>query len=131
MNRRMALAFALLAIVILAPAILFPPRPVPKPPAAADSLSVSPPVQAAAPAPAPALGALTTKPAPDGSVDTMNVVSVKSGLYEYRFSPRGARLTAARMLQYHTFAAGDTGAAQLIPAGSEYLSYHLVVGNDT
>jgi YidC/Oxa1 family membrane protein insertase len=127
----MALAFVLLAIVILAPAILFPPRPAPLPVRGADSLSAAPPISAAAPVPAATLSALPTRGEPVVSSDTSASVIVRSGIYEYRFSPRGARLTSARMLQYRTFAAGDTGVAQLIPDGSEYLAYQLVVGRDT
>lgn len=33
--------------------------------------------------------------------------------------------------QYRTFAAGDTGRAQIIPPESQFLAYHVVVGNDT
>jgi YidC/Oxa1 family membrane protein insertase len=131
-NRRLALAFVLLAIVILVPAILFPPRPAKPGSVGADSLHAAAPIAASAPAVAPsALSALAPSGQASSDADTASTITVRSPLYQYRFSPVGARLTGARMLQYKTFAVGDTGAAQLIPDGSEYLAYQLVVGSDT
>jgi len=133
-NRRALLAFVFLAIVILVPAILFPPKPGSVAAAGtADSLHAAPPIAAAPPSTgAPAISALTARPQNTTvPADTLNAVAVHSARYEYRFSPRGARLTSARMKDYRTFAAGDSGVAELIPAGSEYLTYQLVVGNDT
>ena len=84
-------------------------------------LPVAPPEQEALPTPQPAA------PAP---VPTEPVV-VASDLYRYSFSPRGARLTGAELLEYDSFAAGDEGASQLIPDPSSFLTYKLVFGSDT
>jgi YidC/Oxa1 family membrane protein insertase len=135
MNRRALLAIALVMIVMLVPAILFPPKPV-RPPVggvAPETLRAAPAITAAPPtqqAPAPRVARL---PAIDSAEvgETPGAVSVRSPLYEYRFATRGARLTSARMLQYRSFAVGDTGVAQLVPAASEFLAYRLVVGSDT
>src|SRR5882724_3953037 len=123
----------MLAIVILVPAILFPPRPGSVPVAGIkDSLRTAQPISAVPPSGgASALSSLTARPPTAAAVDTLNALAVHSALYEYRFSPRGARLTSARMKGYRTFAVGDSGDAELIPAGSEFLAYQLVVGNDT
>jgi len=56
---------------------------------------------------------------------------VESPLYRYSFSPRGARLVGAELLQYRSFSQGDQGVAQLIPDVSEFLVYRLVFGDDT
>ena len=59
------------------------------------------------------------------------MVVVESPLYRYAFSTHGAPLVGAVLKLYKSFAAGDTGAAQLMPDGSEFLAYRLVLGRDT
>ena len=58
-------------------------------------------------------------------------VVVSSPLYRFAFSPRGAKLVGAELLDYRSFALGDSGAAQLIPEQSEFLAHRLVFGTDT
>ena len=65
--------------------------------------------------------------APDPVVVTEPVV-VASPLYRFSFSPIGARLVGAELLEYRSFAAGDEGMAQLIPEASGFLSYRLIFG---
>ncbi len=136
MDRRTLLAISLILIVLIIPSLLFPPAPEPAGPAdlfPADSIAppdigdvtrelpVAPPERAALP---------TRQPAAPAPVPTEPVV-VASDLYRYSFSPRGARLTGAELLEYDSFAAGDEGAAQLIPDPSSFLTYKLVFGSDT
>jgi len=140
MDRRVAFAILLMLGILFLPTLLFPPKP-PSPSALrhadslrADSLrkdSLARRQQqrpAAAPAALPAALAPATQPA-----DTVGGerVTVASPLYRYAFSTRGARLVAAEPLNYRSFAPGDTGKAQLIPPDAEFLTYALVVGNDT
>jgi YidC/Oxa1 family membrane protein insertase len=58
-------------------------------------------------------------------------VAVESPLYRYAFSARGGQLTGAALREYRTFAAGDSGVAEIIPPSSRFLEYALVVGGDT
>jgi len=82
-----------------------------------ESLSVRPPVRPTARPPA-ALSAET--------------VWVSSPLYRFGFTTRGARLVAAEIEQYTSFAPGDSGGrVQLVPPDAPLLGLRIVVGNDT
>jgi len=132
MDRRTLLAITLILIVLILPSLIFQrPAPVERP---LDSLGAPPrgdfpreelnrPQRAVVPAPA-----LVPEP-PAG--ETTKPVIVESPLYRYSFSPRGARLIGAEMLDYRSFSQGDQGVAQLIPDDSKFLAYRLVFGNDT
>ena len=136
MDRRLLLAITLILIVLILPSLIFeaPPPPTRPAPAVADS-QARPQVGAAAeevelpetlrPDTPP-----VTETAPDPVVVTEPVV-VASPLYRFSFSPIGARLVGAELLEYRSFAAGDEGPAQLMPDASGFLSYRLVFGNDT
>jgi YidC/Oxa1 family membrane protein insertase len=141
MDRNTLLAISLILIVLILPSLIFSPPPPPPPPppvettdpASADSvetpnvgdvtraLPVGPPVRNDLPTP--------ESVAPD--TPAAEPVVVVSGLYRYSFSPRGARLTAAELLEYDSFSGGDVGVAQLIPDPSSFLTYQLVFGSDT
>jgi YidC/Oxa1 family membrane protein insertase len=144
MDRRVALAIVLMLGILFVPTLLFPPKP-PAPSATRradslraeslrvdssrrDTLMARQPAPAAVPV-APAAALAQAKAPADTSAGER--VSVSSPLYRYTFSTRGARLVAAEPLDYRSFAPGDTGRAQLIPRGTEFLAYGLVVGNDT
>ena len=135
MDRRTLLAISLILIVLILPSLIFPPPPPVETTevASADSvetptvsdvtraLPVAPPVRDELPTPEPA--------APDPVA--MAPVVVASDLYRFSFSPRGARLTGAELLEYASFAGGDAGVAQMIPDPSSFLTYRLVFGSDT
>ena len=135
MDQRTLLAITLILIVLILPSILFPPRPVPPAPDGGVGLPDSTPQRIAPslvepsarpPVPAdvqPAPAALTE---PDGEP-----VIGSSPLYSFAFSRRGAKLVGAELLDYQSFALGDSGAAQLIPELSEFLTHRLVFGSDT
>jgi YidC/Oxa1 family membrane protein insertase len=136
-QRRVILAILLMLVVAIVPSILFPPKRPPSPPGAgsADTVTASareslPPdtvqPQAAAPAPTPPPRAPVVAQAP---ADT---VWVSSPLYRLGFSTRGAQLVRAELLEYQSFAPGDSSQrVQLIPSGEPLLGGRLAVGGDT
>ncbi len=136
MDRRVVAAILLMMLVAVAPAVLFKP-PVPPPgattPATTDTVAVAPPSEMPA-AVSPRLQAdsappLEAAPAPIVAPDT---VTVRSSLYEYRFSTRGGRLIAATLPEYRSMLPADGGrAAQILQPGSALLASSLVVGGDT
>ncbi len=66
-----------------------------------------------------------------GSSAGQRPVVVESSLYRFTFSPQGARLLSAEMLQYESFR-GAGGPVDLLPPGSTgILGHKLVVGRDT
>jgi len=127
-------------VVAVLPSILWPPEPPPETAAGSDSGAVAtdtaavvapgmdpaPPFAAAAPPAVP----LEEPPAVSPEVEEERVV-VSSPLYDFAFSTRGGRLVGATLNEYETFADGDSGLAQLMPSGSRFLEYGLVVGPDT
>jgi len=134
MDQRTLLAITLILIVLILPTILFPPPPAPpadpgagprdSTPAGIVPSFVAPSAEPPVPAdPLPAPVAMTES---DGEP-----VVVSSPLYRFAFSPRGAKLVGAELSDYRSFALGDSGAAQLIPEQSEFLTYRLVFGSDT
>jgi YidC/Oxa1 family membrane protein insertase len=59
-------------------------------------------------------------------------VVVRSGLYQYSLSTRGARLIGIQLLRYKSMAAGDQGGvAELVRPGDGLFALSLVTGNDT
>lgn len=65
-----------------------------------------------------------------------DTVVVRSGLYEYRFSTRGARLVGASFLRYRSMNPADTANGErkileLLPRGESMLDNRILVGNDT
>ncbi|MBI2073654.1 MAG: membrane protein insertase YidC, partial [Gemmatimonadetes bacterium] len=133
MDRRTLFAIALMLVVAIVPTMLFPPkRPVPAPKLAVDSALRD---TAAVAAPSPRAAPLSVRvPATAPGAESGLVeepVTVTAPWYQYTFSTRGARLIGASLMEYRTFARGDSGLAQLIPNESEFLAYRLVVGADT
>ena len=133
MDRRTLLAITLILMVLIFPSIIFQPPPQ-RPPA--DVAPLSSDSATAVPAPITAEPAVTVPSGPDPvipapSASSGEPVVVWSSLYRFTFSPSGARLVGAELGDYRSFAAGDSGSAQLIPDQSEFLAYHLVFGRDT
>lgn len=139
MDRRLLLAIGLIVVVAVLPAILFPPgRAAPSPAGAVrDTTGNAAPPGASEPAsqPPPTTVPVATPAAaqPVGTVDTTvaRTVVVTGDLYRYAFSARGARPISAALLRYQSFAPGETGAAQILPADTRFLAYAFVVGADT
>ena len=129
MEKRLLLAVFLIGAVIMITSWLFPPPPAPEQVAGADSTAVATtpaaraPVVAAAPLAAPAESAVAVAPA--------DTVVVRSPLYEYAFSTRGAALLRASILRYPSYTQPGE-PVQLVPAGTrDFLTHRLVIGGDT
>ncbi|HET7461333.1 MAG TPA: membrane protein insertase YidC [Longimicrobium sp.] len=109
MEKRLALAFLLTAVLIIVWQRFLAPIPQP----------VRPGAQSAATAPASAAPAAAAAATPAGQPATppAQTVAVRSPLYEYRFSTRGAALTWAELLKYPSYVhRGER--VQLVPRGA-------------
>lgn len=131
-QRRVIVAVFLMLVIAIVPSIIFKPKPVPRPPGAAPDTgrAAVAPVESA---PAAAVPAPSVNPPirPSGQLPA-ETVWVTSPLYRFGFSTRGARLVAAELLQYQSFARGDSGRrVQLIPGAAAPLGLRLVIGSDT
>jgi YidC/Oxa1 family membrane protein insertase len=62
-----------------------------------------------------------------------DTIVVRSELYEYAFSTRGASIVGARLLNFRSYADGDAESApvELVPEGGRFFDYGIVVGGDT
>jgi YidC/Oxa1 family membrane protein insertase len=134
MDRRTLLAIGLMLIVAVLPALLSPDRPGTAPDGQTDSVPAAAPETVVVQQPVP----VEPAPLPTPAVDSISaqaqperVVAVESPLYRYEFSTRGGRLVGAALKEYRSFAAGDSGIAQIVPEASRFLDYGLVVGDDT
>jgi len=121
-ERRVILAIALMIMVAIAPTLIWPPK---KPPVRPDSTRVTtPPVTDTAPTPASPSTRTAGRPADTVAAQT---IWVTSPLYRLGFSTRGGRLVSAELLQYQSFAPGDSGhPVQLVPPGRAFLSHKFV-----
>ena len=135
MDRRVIWAVALMMLIALAPTFFIkrPPRAPVIPPADSTAAVVPsrPADTAAAPggvAPAPPDSLLRVTGPVQAPAET---VLVQSPLYTYRLSTRGAALISARLANYNTRAAGDSGNAELIRPGEALYALALVNGSDT
>jgi YidC/Oxa1 family membrane protein insertase len=125
MEKRLILAVLLMGAVIMGTNLLFPPPPAPKPGARADSVAAA---QRATAATATPLAPPLLAGAPAAATDT---VVVRSGLYEYDFSTRGAAVIRAELLRYPSYTQPGKHV-QLVPPGTaDFLAHRLVVGRDT
>src|SRR6266513_2562728 len=126
-RNRLRRPFMLMMMVAIAPSIIWQPKKsAHRTVGQSDSLRVSDSSaspRATAP-PAPSDGP-TVRPS-DG--DTGRIVWVTSPLYRLGFSTRGGLLKAAELLQYRSFAPGDSARpVQLVPAGDAFLRHRLVL----
>ncbi|HET9709993.1 MAG TPA: membrane protein insertase YidC [Gemmatimonadales bacterium] len=132
-QRRVILAVLLMFVVAIVPSLLFRPKqPVGRPGGRPDTSLAAPAAaeSAAARAPAPPPTAPpTVRPTAALPAET---VWVSGPLYRYGFTTRGARLIAAEIKPYTSFAPGDSGGrVQLVPPEAPLLGMRIVVGNDT
>jgi YidC/Oxa1 family membrane protein insertase len=127
-KKRLLLAFLLMMMVAVAPSILWPPKkPAVRPiGGTADSTQVAP--QAAD------SNVITARPSgrpavrPTATADTGRIVWVTSPLYRLGFSTRGGRLQFAELLQYKSFAPGDSAQpVQLVRPDGGFLRHRLVL----
>ncbi len=135
MDRRTLLAISLMLLIAVVPAVfLRPDRPAQGPAGSADSVLSQPAetavAQPEAPRPEIAPQPVAELPAARDSAPGQ-VVAVESDLYRFEFSTRGARIVSAILENYETFRPGDTGRVQMIPRGSRWLDYYLVLEGDT
>ena len=128
MERRIILAVLLMVIVAVVPSILFPPKKTARPGGAAGGDTV--PEKAT---PTPAAESLSARPPVRPSTAApAETVWVTSPLYRLAFSTHGAALVSAELLEYRSFAAGDSGRpVQLVPPGRPWLVYTRTTGADT
>ena len=126
MEKRLILAVLLMSAVILVTNILFPPPEEPVAGTGPDSARIT------APPPAPPAmnpAALVAPAGPDAGAP--RTVTVRSPLYRYAFSTRGAALVLAELREYPSYTAPDR-PVQLVPGGAAgFLTHRLVVSGDT
>jgi YidC/Oxa1 family membrane protein insertase len=130
-------------VVAIVPSLLFRSKqPVGRPGGPADSSHVAPQTAESISAP---VESAATRPAPSGSplgpvrptarqpaALPAETVWVSSPLYRFGFTTRGARLVAAEIESYRSFAPGDSGGrVQLVLRDAPLLGLRIVVGNDT
>ena len=132
-ERRILFAIALMIVVAIAPSLIWPSKKTARQPdgRTADSGHVVPKASdsnatAAGPSGRPAVR-------PTQTADTGRTIWVTSPLYRLGFSTRGGRLVSAELLNYQSFAPGDSARpVQLVPRGDAFLRHRLVVpGGDT
>ena len=127
-RRHLILAVLASILVLVVPYLIWPPKPPPPRPAAQEQ---APPVapEAAVPEAAPARDQALFERRDTATADTFWVTS---SLYRYGFSAQGGQLVAAELLQYRSFAPGDSASrVQLVPRGRPFLAHRLVSGSDT
>jgi len=125
-KRNLLIAFVLMMIVALAPSLIWPTKkPAGRPDGrTADSAARATVVDTAAREAAPRPSGRTAV----ASSDTGRTVWVISPLYRLGFSTRGARLVSAELLQYQSFAPGDSAKpVQLVPPGDAFLRHRLLL----
>jgi YidC/Oxa1 family membrane protein insertase len=130
LERRVILAILAMIVVALAPALIWPSprRPSTRAPGALDTAR---PQASQPPAPAPSA---PSEPAGFGlpPAQPSDTFWVTSRLYRFGFSSLGGQLVRAELLEYRSFAAGDSASrVQLVPAGLPFLVHRLVSGSDT
>ena len=134
-QRRVILAISLMLIVALLPGILFPSKRAVRPPGRpADSITAG----ARPPAPPPGSPPADLRPtespveAAQSSLVPTETVWVTNPVSRLGFTTRGAQLVSVELLQYQSFAPGDSARrVELVPAGRPLFAEHLVVGSDT
>jgi YidC/Oxa1 family membrane protein insertase len=132
-QRRIVLAVFLMFIVALLPGLLFKPKVTNRPAIGSrDSTVHAPAPTAVSGRDSTVQGVVETPPPRPSAALPAETVWVTSPLYRFGFTTRGARMVAAELAQYVSFAQADTQAlANLIPAGHPMLGSRLVLGTDT
>src|SRR5919198_1643392 len=125
-KRRLLLAFLLMMIVAVAPSIIWPNK---KPAAGRIGRSADrSAMRDSATPPAATPSRPSAHPPIRPSDDTGRIVWVTSPLYRLGFSSKGGRLVSAQLLQYKSFATGDSAQpVELVPPGDAFLRPRLVL----
>ncbi len=129
-RNRLLLAFVLMLMVAIAPSLIWPPK---KPAAgrlgvSADSVALRDSAARSVRPSQPTAQPSTRSTAE--SADTGRIVWVTSPLYRLGFSTRGGLLRSAELLQYQSFAPGDSARpVQLVPKGDAFLRHRLVLAS--
>src|SRR6266704_3112002 len=114
-------------IVAVAPSIIWPTKPKPavgRLSGSADSAVVRDSASRLSTPQSPP----TAQPPNRPTADTGRIVWVTSPLYRLGFSTKGGRLVSAELLQYQSFAPGDSvKPVQLVPPGDAFLRHRLVL----
>ncbi len=130
-KRNLLIAFVLMMIVAVAPSLIWPTKkgPVGRLSGSADSAVLRDSTTRTTQAERQP----TAQPPNRQTADTGRMVWVTSPLYRLGFSTRGGRLQSAELLQYQSFAPGDSvRPVQLVPPGDAFLRHRLVlVSGDT
>lgn len=124
-TRRLVLFLVISTVVLFGWNSLFPPAQQNMVPAGADSATV------AVAAPVAPAAAQRVAPVASAGAAPERIVTVRSPLYEYRFSTRGAALNAATLPRFESYVHKD-GSVQLVPRSArDVLAQRVVVGRDT
>lgn len=134
MDRRIFLALVLFALVIIIPALIWPSKPVPHPAGQVDSVAAAESLKAQPATSAPRPSSDTTNRPTTNRLSTLpaDTVWVTTPLFHIGISTRGGTIVSARLTDYRSYAAGDSGrAVELVPAGRPFLDRRIAVGSDT
>ena len=130
MERRVILAIVLMLIVAVLPSILFPSKKAAR--RIAGQADSSRAARESIPGPAATPSPPSAYPPIRLSAAEAETVWVTSPQYRLGFSTLGGRLVQAQLLEYKSFAPGDSGRpVQLVPADRPLLGQWLVLGADT
>lgn len=148
-DRRLVLAIVLMVLAVVVANFLFPGKPIPRAPAPGGDTTAVAPGQEFAPPPSPEMPPVAGQPpgpveVPAGIVregekqfggaeTSGDTFVVRSALYEYHFTNRGAAMVGALLLSYESYAEGDPRGSpvQMIRPGDRILGYRVAVGQDT
>jgi YidC/Oxa1 family membrane protein insertase len=144
MDRRVIWAIMLMMLIAVVPSF-FLPKPTPKrqtPVVRADSGgpgrtgadrdSTSASAGSRPPLAAQDSQSIASTPGTPGLAVREDTITVRSPLYTYRVSTKGARLVSARMTHYPSMLPGEKGQpAELVRPGDDVLTPALVIGRDT
>src|SRR5687768_1837124 len=129
-TRRLVLFLAAAAVLLFGWNLIFPPPAPPMRPAGADSATAAASTRPAPGVSTPAAGRMVERPELAGTAPERLVV-VRSPLYEYRFSTRGAALNAATLLRFESYVQRG-GSVQLVPRSArDVLAHRVAIGRDT
>ena len=131
-RQRVVLAVFLMLVVWLAPMLIWPPKQTGRRPGQAVDSTARPSAVDTIRDEPPAVRPSGRQVVPE-SDDTGRVIWVTSPLYRLGFSTRGGRVVSAELLNYQSFAAGDSAEpVELVPHGGAFLGHRLALpGGDT
>jgi YidC/Oxa1 family membrane protein insertase len=129
-ERRVILAIVLMLIVAVLPSLLFPPKAARRAGGQPDSGAGVPDTARPQGARAPLTAQPPSRLSPvAGATETVWVTSPQ---YRFGFSTLGGRLVQVQLLEYKSFAPGDSGRpVQLVPDERPLLGHWLVLSGDT